>query len=185
MSSTSNLPSPRTTRWLLAALLAIIALVCLLRRAAIGAGDDIPRSRRGSSSSGSGGAAEPLFGGNGLSNVLGGRGEMIHHLVLLEFKQHATPMAISRATADLLELKTLCVHPLTQKPYIRGIKGGRDHSPEGLQRGMTHAFILEFDSVEDRNYYVEEDPAHIAFQDRIKPVVEGVLVLDFTPGKFI
>ena len=85
----------------------------------------------------------------------------------------------------MLELKKLCVHPTTNKPYIRTIKGGCDHSPEGLQRGMTHAFVLEFDSVEDRNYYVEEDPAHRAFNEGISGVLEGVIVVDFTNGRFI
>ena len=50
---------------------------------------------------------------------------------------------------------------------------------------MTHAFILEFDSVEDRNYYIEEDPAHKAFQQSVAAVLDKVIVVDFTNGRFI
>lgn len=49
---------------------------------------------------------------------------------------------------------------------------------------MSHAFILRFNSNEDRDYYVKEDPAHQAFKDAAAEVVEKTLVVDFQEGVF-
>jgi hypothetical protein len=47
---------------------------------------------------------------------------------------------------------------------------------------MTHAFVAQFESREDRDYYVSKDPVHLELGPRIAPVVETFLCLDFTPG---
>jgi hypothetical protein len=49
---------------------------------------------------------------------------------------------------------------------------------------MSHAFIIRFDSNEDRNYYVKEDPAHQAFKNAVAAVVEKAQVIDFQEGIF-
>jgi hypothetical protein len=45
---------------------------------------------------------------------------------------------------------------------------------------MTHAFILEFDNKEDRDYYLLKDPVHRAFSQKAGPFIEDSLVA----GKF-
>ena len=45
-------------------------------------------------------------------------------------------------------------------------------------------FVIEFESKEDRDFYVKEDEAHTAFVVGAKANFEGVQVLDFTPGEF-
>jgi hypothetical protein len=55
---------------------------------------------------------------------------------------------------------------------------------EPLQHGLTHAFVVEFATEEDRNYYVRLDPAHLAFVKSIGTLIEKAQVLDFTPGVF-
>jgi len=50
--------------------------------------------------------------------------------------------------------------------------------------GITHAFIVEFESKEHRDYYVNEDLAHTAFKEIAGKVVERVQVVDFTDGVF-
>jgi len=52
------------------------------------------------------------------------------------------------------------------------------------QQGITHAFVVQFDSVEDRDYYVKEDPAHRAFVQALIPYLAKPYVIDFTPGEF-
>jgi Stress responsive A/B Barrel Domain len=52
------------------------------------------------------------------------------------------------------------------------------------QNGFTHSFVMEFESDEDRNYYVHDDPAHQAVIKSMDGIVEKVQVLDFTPGGF-
>jgi hypothetical protein len=94
---------------------------------------------------------------------------------------------------------------MTKTPYILSLKGGKDNSPEGLQvcshlvpshvspfqqladskqNGMTHGFVLEFASAEDRDYYVATDPAHQEFVKNVGEVVEKPTVLDFSDGVY-
>lgn len=47
---------------------------------------------------------------------------------------------------------------------------------------MTHGFVAEFESVEDRDYYVSEDPIHLALGKRVSHLVEDFQCLDFTAG---
>jgi len=53
-----------------------------------------------------------------------------------------------------------------------------------LQNGMTHVFIMEFASAEDRDYYVNEDPVHAEFKELAGNVLEKAQVIDFTAGEF-
>jgi hypothetical protein len=43
---------------------------------------------------------------------------------------------------------------------------------------------VQFENAEDRKYYLEKDPAHLAFKNSIGAVVKKVQVVDFTPGVF-
>ena len=47
---------------------------------------------------------------------------------------------------------------------------------------MTHGFIVEFASAEDRDYYVRKDPAHLEFVKSLDGVIEKAQVIDFTPS---
>jgi len=38
----------------------------------------------------------------------------------------------------------------------------------------SHGFVVEFESEEDRKYYLEKDPAHLAFVESVKPLVNKV-----------
>jgi hypothetical protein len=42
---------------------------------------------------------------------------------------------------------------------------------------------VEFESEEDRDYYVQKDPAHQDFIKFAGPHIENVKVLDYEPGK--
>jgi hypothetical protein len=112
----------------------------------------------------------------------------------------------------MLALKTNCIHPETKKPYIKSAIGGKDNSTEGIQvgspsamksrwhkclmfelctnhnstfkNGVTHVFVSEFENEEDREYYLNKDPAHLEFVKSLSGVVEKGQVVDFTPGVF-
>jgi hypothetical protein len=53
-----------------------------------------------------------------------------------------------------------------------------------VENGFTHAFVLEFENEEDRNFYVKQDEAHLAFVATLEGLVEKAQVLDYTPGKY-
>lgn len=53
-----------------------------------------------------------------------------------------------------------------------------------FQRGMTHAFLMEFENEEDRKYYLERDPEHKSLVHCIRDAVEAVQLIDFIPGQW-
>ncbi|KAN0077857.1 hypothetical protein V8E54_006161 [Elaphomyces granulatus] len=108
----------------------------------------------------------------------------ITHIVLFQFKADVSDEVVKDACSRMLSLRDNCLHPLSQKPYIRSSAGGVDNSIEGLQNGITHAFVVEFENVEDRDYYVQHDPAHRAFVQSLDGVMKKVQVIDFSNGVF-
>jgi hypothetical protein len=44
--------------------------------------------------------------------------------------------------------------------------------------------VVEFDSAEDRDYYLTKDPAHLAFVGSIGDLVEKAIVVDFNDGEY-
>lgn len=55
------------------------------------------------------------------------------------------------------------------------------------QGGVTHAYVVEFHSEEDRDYYVNVDKVHSAYKEEvISYLLEGgsTRIVDFTPGVF-
>ncbi|RAR04508.1 stress responsive A/B barrel domain containing protein [Stemphylium lycopersici] len=106
------------------------------------------------------------------------------HIVLFEFKHGTSAFAIKEVTSRFFGLKKACVHPTTYRPYIVSIAGGKDISTENLQNGISHAFVLQFHSLQDRDYYVNDDPVHKAFKEAADAVVEKATVVDFQNGVF-
>jgi hypothetical protein len=105
----------------------------------------------------------------------------------------------------MLALREKCIHPTTKKTYVKSSVGGKDNSPEGHQAsrpllllsmhmpkvanqnakgGFSHGFVVEFENEEDREYYLNKDPEHLAFVDYVKELVQNIRVVDFEPGKF-
>ncbi|KAF2790057.1 dabb-domain-containing protein [Melanomma pulvis-pyrius CBS 109.77] len=108
----------------------------------------------------------------------------ITHIVLFRFKSIVSPEAIQDVSTRFVALKGSCIHPTSNNPYIKSVSGGTDNSPEGFQGGITHAFVVEFESAEDRDYYVNDDPAHEEFKKLVGPFIEKAQVVDFTNGVF-
>ena len=101
----------------------------------------------------------------------------------------------------MLSLRTTCLHPDSNKPYIVNSSGGQDNSPEGAQvtlqhsgirstlltlrkGGLTHGFVVEFASQQDRDYYVSKDPVHQAFVKKNGPRFDDVRVIDYEKGVY-
>ncbi|KAF7362168.1 Stress responsive A/B barrel domain-containing protein [Mycena venus] len=106
------------------------------------------------------------------------------HIVMFQFKADASPESVEEACARMLSLKDDCIHPESQKPYIKSLTGGKDNSPEGKQNGIQYAFVVEFESTADRDYYVATDPTHQAFVKSVGAVVQKAIVVDYTVGHF-
>ncbi|KHN94007.1 stress responsive A/B barrel domain protein [Metarhizium album ARSEF 1941] len=136
---------------------------------------------------------------------------VVNHVVMFQFKPDTDEQLVKQCCDEMLGLKNMCVLASTGKPYIANSKGGKDMSIEGFevrghpfpesclligtaqpltpeQNGFTHVFVVEFDSVADRDYYVKEDKAHHSFVGKwIKSpdsIVSKAMVVDFVPGTF-
>ncbi len=64
-------------------------------------------------------------------------------------------------------------------PFVTGFEWGRNSSPEKLDRGFTHCFIVSFRDEAGRDAYLPH-PEHEAFiRDFLDPNLEEVCVVDF------
>ncbi|EXJ54195.1 hypothetical protein A1O7_09532 [Cladophialophora yegresii CBS 114405] len=108
----------------------------------------------------------------------------IIHIVLFQLKSSLSDAEKKEFCDDMLALKDTCLHPTSNKPYIVASSGGVDNSPEGAQGGLTHGFVVEFASKEDRDYYVSKDPVHQAFVKKNGPRFDNVRVIDYEKGVY-
>jgi quinol monooxygenase YgiN len=98
---------------------------------------------------------------------------MLRHVVLFRFRPDAQAEAIRRIEAEFAALPDRIEH-------IRGFEWGHNTSPEGLDKGFTHAFVVSFADDAGRDAYLPH-PAHQAFVAQLKPLLDDVLVIDYDP----
>jgi hypothetical protein len=65
---------------------------------------------------------------------------------------------------------------------VRDFEWGTNMSPENLNQGFTHCFLLTFDNARDRDAYLVH-PAHKEFGKLLGPYLDKVTVVDFEPKK--
>ena len=95
---------------------------------------------------------------------------MIRHVVLLKF----------RDAGDAPQIFTALKALQSQISGIIDIRCGADCSPEGLQRGFTHGFTVDFADAAARDGYLPH-PAHQKVGAMIVAAtggIDGVLVLE-------
>ena len=100
---------------------------------------------------------------------------MIRHVVLVRMRAGLPEGEVEAIFAGLGALRDRLAG---MGPFV----WGRDVSPEGLSRGFTHAFTVDFDDVAARDRYLAL-PEHEAAGARLVKAAEGGLsgltVLDF------
>ena len=99
----------------------------------------------------------------------------VRHIVALKFKDTATAEQIKQVETSFAELKT-------KVPQIVTLEFGTNVSPEKLNKGFTHGFLLSFKTEKDRDAYLIH-PDHKAFGDSLGPVLADVFVFDFVAEK--
>lgn len=100
---------------------------------------------------------------------------VVKHMVAFKFKDSATPEDIKKVETEFRGLKK-------KIKEINSLAAGTNNSPENLNKGFTHGFLLTFNSEEDRNTYLNH-PDHKEFGKLAMDYVADVFVLDFTAGK--
>ena len=99
------------------------------------------------------------------------KNKKLRHVVLFKFKKDAS-------TKDI-EMVEKAFAKLPEKiEEIMEFEWGINNSPENLNKGFTHGFLLTFESEEGRNRYLPH-PAHKAFVEILDPILEDVLVIDY------
>jgi hypothetical protein len=95
----------------------------------------------------------------------------LQHVVCFKFKATASPAEIGKVEMAFAALKA-------KIPEIASLAWGTNVSPEQLNKGFTHCFILTFKTEKDRDAYLVH-PDHKAFGKLVGPAVEDVFVIDF------
>ena len=65
---------------------------------------------------------------------------------------------------------------------IKDFEWGTNNSPENLNQGLTHCFLVSFASEKDREQYLPH-PDHMAFVEILKPHLDKVMVIDYWAKK--
>jgi hypothetical protein len=99
----------------------------------------------------------------------------LRHVVLFKFKDSSSP-------ADVKKVEDAFAALPSKLPQIKGYEWGKNNSPENLNQGLTHCFILTFNSEKDRDEYLVH-PDHKAFGKILGPHLDKVTVVDFWTEK--
>lgn len=97
--------------------------------------------------------------------------KLLRHVVLIKFKKGTTDKDITQVERAFSNLSD-------KIPQIAGYEWGLNNSPEGLDKGFTHCFMVTFKTEEDRAIYLPH-PEHTAFVKVLEPYLADVLVVDY------
>ena len=103
--------------------------------------------------------------------IVGDEDSILRHVVLFNFKD-------STDAIKLREIENAFAALPSKISAIRDFEWGTNNSPEGLDKGSTHCFLVTFGSEADRDIYLPH-PAHQEFVAMIGPYVEDVTVVDY------
>lgn len=97
--------------------------------------------------------------------------KQLRHVVLFKFKE-------SSSEEDINEVEEAFSALPDKISEIKDYEWGTNNSPEGINKGFTHCFLVTFESEEDRSVYLPH-PAHKAFIEVLEPHLDDVLVVDY------
>jgi Stress responsive A/B Barrel Domain len=100
---------------------------------------------------------------------------LVYHVVHFKFKQDAKKEDVKKVETEFAALKE-------KIKEVDTLVWGTDISPEKLSDGFTHCWIVTFKNEKARDAYLVH-PAHKAFVEVLKPVLEKPLVVDFVAQK--
>ncbi|EEF59871.1 Dabb family protein [Pedosphaera parvula] len=97
--------------------------------------------------------------------------EKLRHVVSFKFKDTTTKEQIKQVEDAFRDLKK-------KIPHVQSIEWGTNVSPEKLDKGFTHCFLVTFGSEKDRDAYLVH-PEHKKFVEFALPLIGDAFVLDF------
>ncbi|WP_373226686.1 Dabb family protein [Enterobacter cloacae complex sp. ESBL7] len=97
---------------------------------------------------------------------------MIRHILFITLTDDALPAQI-----DVVRLAFLRIPQ--QVEGVTRVEWGVNDSPEGKNSGYTHCVLMTFADDAARQRYLPH-PAHDALKSIFRPVLQNIVVLDFT-----
>ncbi len=105
---------------------------------------------------------------------------MIRHIVLIRFRPDISEEEVAALFGE--------VHAVQSRlPGIRSVTSGRSESPEKIERGYMHGFVVDFDDWDALAAY-QDYPAHKTLGARLVANavggLDGILVFDLPVSEF-
>ena len=94
----------------------------------------------------------------------------VKHIAFFKFKADRTPAQIAEVFRIIEDLPK-------RIPGVLSLTWGPNNSPDGLDQGYTHSFIMTFESAAARDAYLPH-PVHQAAVKLVVPQLESVIVCD-------
>ena len=95
----------------------------------------------------------------------------LRHFVCFKYKSDVSKEKISEVEAVFVKLEK-------KIKDIKGFEKGQNNSPEGLNKGFKHCYLITFDSEKGRDNYLVH-PEHKKFVELVGPILEDVFVVDY------
>ena len=95
----------------------------------------------------------------------------MRHLLLIRFKPDVT-------ADDLTALFDHFGRLPSEIPGLHDVESGANESPEGLDKGYTHAVLMTFGDAAARDAYLPH-PAHEALKAVFVPMIDDIIVFDY------
>ena len=95
------------------------------------------------------------------------KAKQLRHFVCFQYKAEV-------AKAKIAEVEKAFAALEKKINEIKAFEKGINNSPEGLNKGFKHCYLLTFNSEKDRDVYLVH-PAHKKFVELVGPVLEDCL----------
>ena len=95
----------------------------------------------------------------------------IKHIALFKFKDGTAQEQIDKVLEELMDLSESI-------PGIEDYVAGLNNSPEGLNQGFTHGFVMTFLDAAARDAYLTH-PDHERAKALVLPYVANVIIFDY------
>ena len=103
------------------------------------------------------------------------KAKQLRHFVCFKYKAEASKEQIAEVEKAFAALEK-------KINEIKGFEKGINNSPEELNKGFKHCYLITFNSEKDRDVYLVH-PAHKKFVELVGPVLEDVFVVDYWAGR--